>query len=359
MNRTGIARPPLTCSEQSAMPKRKPGSVTVADLIMGIDIGGTSIKGALVDPGSVADEDAGVLGRAKADTRADEGWEQVAEQIDDLIDDACDDAGADRASVRAIGVAVAGAIDHVEGVVLNAVNLKWENVALARGLKEHLDLHAVVENDVRAAIYGEKCAGAAAACRDVFGVWVGTGIGGGLIIGGELFYGSFGTAGEFGRGMVLPWTPPGEGSLEQVCSRTGMSEAIVRLLRSNRKSSLEAPENGDSRRLKSKEIARAFSEEDELVVEVVTHAAQVLGVAIAGVVTLLSLECVVLGGGFVDALGKPYVELVRESVTKAVFPDQARAVKVLRSSLGDDAGPIGAALLAARRLGVRAKAPAA
>lgn len=328
-------------------------------LIIGIDIGGTSTKAALIDPDIVAeDPKAGVLGTGKSDTDCKDGAETGVDALAELFEETCEDAGIGADRVTAIGVAVAGAVDHVEGVVLNAVNLGWNDVPLARLLHQRLGLHTVVENDVRAAVYGERQAGSARKFRDILGIWVGTGIGGGLILNNELFYGSFGTAGEFGRGVVLPWTPPGEGSLEQVCSRTGMAETLVRLLRSNRTSTLEMPEGGDPRAIRSKDIAKAFKAGDELVSEVVDHAAQVLGVAIAGVVTLLSLECVVLGGGLVEALGNRYTERVEESVQKSVFPEVCRAVKVIRSALGNDAGPIGAALLAARRLGVRAR-PAA
>lgn len=328
-------------------------------LILGVDIGGTSTKAALLDTSAILkDPESGVLGRSKGATEAAEGMDSILENMEALLDEACEDAGVERGEVSAIGVAVAGAVDHVEGVVLHAVNLKWEDVAFARMLKETLGLPAVIENDVRAAVYGEARAGVARDCRDIFGVWVGTGIGGGLLLNDELFYGAYGTAGEFGRGVVLPWTPPGEGSLEQVCSRTGIAETLVRLLRSNRTSSLEPPEDNDPRNIKSKDIARAYGDDDELVIEVIDHAAQVLGVAIAGVVTLLSLECVLLGGGLVEAMGEAYTERVREAVLKAVFPDELREVRVLNSTLGDDAGPIGAALLAARRLGLRAKSSA-
>jgi glucokinase len=325
-------------------------------LILGIDMGGTSTKASLIDPTAVLeDPEEGILGRGKADTEARDGVEAGIDALVELIEETCEDAEVDRDRVGAIGIAAAGAVDHVEGVVLNAVNLGWNDVPLARLLHEKLGIHAVVENDVRAAVYGEQRVGAAKGARDIFGVWVGTGIGGGLILGGELFYGSFGTAGEFGRGVVLPWTPPGEGSLEQVCSRTGIAETLVRLLRSNRTSALEMPEGGDPRGIRSKDIARAYGAEDALVTEVVDHSAQVLGVAVAGVITLLSLECVVLGGGLVDALGPAYAERVHESVQKAVFPEVLRTARVLRSGLGDDAGPIGAALLASRRLGVRSR----
>lgn len=326
-------------------------------LIAGIDIGGTSTKLAIIDPSAVAeDPEEGVLGRVKSDTDAHDGADAALDALDDLLDRACEEAEVERGRLAAIGIAVAGAVDHLEGVVLNAVNLRWSDLPLARLVRERLDLPAIVENDVRAAVYGEKLAGAARDSRNAFGVWVGTGIGGGLILNDELFYGSYGTAGEFGRGVVLPWTPPGEGSLEQVCSRTGMAESLVRLLRSNRTSALEMPPDNDPREIRSKDIAKAYKGDDELVAEVVDHAAQVLGIAIAGVVTLLSLDRVVLGGGFVDALGSKYVKRVQETVRKAVFPDECREVKVAKSELGDDAGPVGAALLAARRLGVRTRA---
>jgi glucokinase len=346
------------CGGGAPAAERSPMPRSASPLIAGVDIGGTSIKAALVDAALVVDDpERGVLGRSKVATEADEGLDAVIERIGDAVRESCEEGGVELEQVGGIGVAAAGAVDHVEGVVLNAVNLKWEDVALARLIQEDLELPASVENDVRAAVYGEQRAGAAHGRRDVFGVWIGTGVGGGLILSGELFYGSFGTAGEFGRGIVLPWSPPGEGSLEQVCSRTGIAENIARLLRSNRKSVLELPE-GEARQIKSKEIARAFEQKDELVTEVVEHSAQVLGVVIGGIVTLLSLECVVLGGGLTDALGKPYVSRVRENVLKTVFPDQVREVSVLQSTLGDDAGPIGAALLAARRLGMRARAAA-
>jgi glucokinase len=326
---------------------------TEAPFIVGVDIGGTSIKCSVIDPSEVLKKPKdGVLGRAKADTDAAEGPEAVMARIGEVAREACEEAGIGFGDLGAVGIAAAGAVDHHEGVVLKAVNLKWENLPLARLLKEEMGIPVAVENDVRAAVYGEQRAGAAKGCRDVFGVWVGTGIGGGLILNNELFFGHFGTAGEFGRGVVLPWSPPGEGSLEQVCSRTGISETIVRLLRSNRESVIEKPESGDPTAIRSKEIRRAFEKGDALVTEVVEHAAQVLGVAVGGVVTLLSLECVVLGGGFVDALGEPYAELVGKGVCKSAFPDACREVKVVRSSLGDDAGPVGAALLAGRRWGV-------
>jgi glucokinase len=326
-----------------------------ASFIVGVDIGGTSIKCSVIDPAEVVKKPKdGVLGRAKADTGADDGREAVLARIGEVAHEACEDAKIDFEDIGALGIAAAGAVDHQEGVVLKAVNLKWENLPVARLLKEEMGIPVAVENDVRAAVYGEQRAGAAKGCRDVFGVWVGTGIGGGLILDNELYFGHYGTAGEFGRGVSLPWSPPGEGSLEQVCSRTGISETIVRLLRSNRESVIEKPESGDPTEIRSKEIRKAFEKQDPLVTEVVEHAAQVLGVAIGGVVTLLSLECVVLGGGLVDALGDPYMAVVAKTLARCVFPDECKKVKVVRSDLGDDAGPVGAALLAGRRWGIGA-----
>jgi glucokinase len=349
MSRPAAAGPRPGRAEQSRRMSKAQGRY-----IVGVDVGGTSIKCALIDPSDLARKRAVILGRAKASTDAHEGTEATIARVHELAHEACAEAGVRFGDVAALGVAAAGAVDHQAGVVLKAVNLGWEKLPLARMLRERTDRPVEVENDVRAAVYGEQRAGAARGFRDIFGVWVGTGIGGGLILDDELYFGHFGTAGEFGRGVVLPWAPPGEGSLEQVCSRTGISETIVRLLRSNRESIIERPESRDPTEVRTGDIAKAFEKGDPLVREVVEHAAAVLGIAIAGIATLLSLEAVILGGGLVDGLGEGYVEIVARNIERGAFPDALKEIKVVSSSLSDDAGPVGAALLAARRWGIGA-----
>ncbi|MBC7773433.1 MAG: ROK family protein, partial [Pyrinomonadaceae bacterium] len=275
--------------------------------LVGIDIGGTGIKAAIVTPLGK------VLGRARRDTLPEEGVERVLSRIEEAVVEACWKSGVDRSKLRAVGVGAPGAVDRSRGVVLSAVNLGWKDLRLADLLKKQLGLMVTIENDVDAAIWGEKLVGAGKGETEQLGVWVGTGIGGGLVLNNKLYTGRHNTAGEVGRGVVLPWAPPGQGSVEQVCSRTGMVETLTRLLRSGRSSSIAPGGKFDPEQIDNRALAKGLKSGDPLVVEVVEHAAMVLGTSIGGIITLLSLGRVVLGGGVTDALGRQWLEAVRRA----------------------------------------------
>ncbi|MCW5776510.1 MAG: ROK family protein, partial [Phycisphaeraceae bacterium] len=180
--------------------------------------------------------------------------------------------------------------------------------------------------------------------------------GGGGALGGRLHYGHFLTAGEIGHMHVLPTNPPGQRSLEHNCSRSAVVDRIVRLVRSNRKSMVVDLVGGDFDKIRSKTIAEAYAAGDALVREVVDDSADLLGAHVGGIVTLLALPRVVLGGGLTEAVGPPYVARVREAVRRVAFPDKCKAVEVMASELLDDAGIVGAALLAAERIGAESVA---
>jgi glucokinase len=148
-----------------------------------------------------------------------------------------------------------------------------------------------------------------------------------------------------GRGTL------GHRTVEDLASRTSMVRRIRHMIEYNHKSVVTELVDGDLSRIRSKVIAQAFEQGDNLVVEIVEDAARYIGMAIANSVTLLSLPCVVLGGGASEALGKPWLKLVRKNFEDHVFPDKLKDTKIVLSSLEDNAGPIGAALLAADTLG--------
>ncbi len=313
--------------------------------VVGIDLGGTNMQIGVVS------RDAKVLARAKRKTKADEGQDAVITRVVEGIGEACSEAGLRVSDLSAVGFGVAAAVDPAKGLVLDAVNLRWNDVPLADLMQKRLGRPVVVDNDVNVAVYGENKLGAGENARDLLGVWVGTGIGGGLILDGRLFYGHFMTAGEIGHMIAMPGNQPGTRSLEHNCSRTSVVERLVRLIRSNRKSVIPELVNGDLDDVKSKVVAKAYQMGDELTVEVVDEAADLLGMCIAGVVTLLALPRVVLGGGLTEALGEPFVDRVKKATRRFVFPDRCRAVKVVETKLKDDAGVLGAALLAMDKTG--------
>lgn len=319
------------------MPPSKP--------FVGIDLGGTNMQIGVVSP------DKKLLATAKRKTKAEEGFDAVIGRIIEGVDEAAQAAKTPIAQLAALGIGAPGVVDPEAGVVLEAVNLRWNDAPLAKALTKRLGIPVFIDNDVNVAVYGENELGSGKGSKDLLGVWCGTGIGGGLILNGKLFYGAFKSAGEIGHTILFPNNPPGSRSLEHNCSRTAVVDRIIRLISSNRKSIISQLVDGDLTKVKSKTIGKAYAEQDQLTVEVVEDAAMFLGIAIANVVTLLSLPRVVVGGGLTEALGEPWVKLIEKSTRKFAFPDVCKKVDVVASKLEDNAGVYGAAMIAMDRAG--------
>lgn len=329
----------------------KPTAAPAADptetqgLAAGVDLGGTNIQVGIMR------SDARIVGRCKIKTDAEAGYEAVVGRVMRAVREACESAGVQTTDLACIGVGTPGPVDPSTGTVLEAVNLRWDNAPLRATLSERSGLPVTVDNDVNAAAFGEWRHGAGRGATDLLAVWVGTGVGGGLVLRGQPFTGHFHTAGEIGHMILMPGAAPGSRSIEHNCSRTAVSERIAQLIRANRKSSL-APIIREGKRLKSKALAEAYRAGDALVCEVINDSADRLGMAAGSIASLLSLQRVVIGGGLAEALGEPYVDRVRAATKREVFPSALKAIEVVPSELGDDAGIIGAGLLALHHLGV-------
>lgn len=320
--------------------------------LVGIDLGGTNMQVGVVRPDArEVGASKAVLGTARKKTKAEDGFDSVLDRIGAAVEEACKSAGVALSDVGAVGIGAPGAVDPKTGVVLEAVNLRWTGINLSEALGDRLGAPVFVDNDVNVAVYGEWVLGAAKGARDVLGVWVGTGIGGGLILQNELFYGHYLTAGEVGHMLIFPNNPPGTRSLEHNCSRTAVVDRIVRLIQSNRPSMLSEISGEKYEKIKSKALATAYEREDPLTLEVVNDAARLIGDQVGSIVTLLSLEMVVLGGGLTEAIGEPFVKRVRDATREIAFPQVCKQVKVVASELLDNAGLLGAAMLAGDRSG--------
>ncbi|MFI4897330.1 MAG: ROK family protein [Phycisphaerales bacterium JB059] len=310
---------------------------------VGVDLGGTNIQSGVIDPSGR------IIGRDKRKTEADAGPDGVIDRLVGSVRAACKEAGVEPDELGALGVGAPGPVDAGAGVVIEAVNLCWVNLPLASIIRERLGVPVGLSNDANAGLVAEHRLGAARGADHALGVWVGTGVGGALVIDGKLHTGAYHTAGEIGHVLTDPWAPPGSRSLEHACSRTAIVDRLRQLMRANHASSLTEITGGRLHKIKSRHLLEAYTSGDTLVVEVIDDAAYRLGVAIAGFVTMLSLECVVLGGGLTEALGELLVATVRRGVQNAAFPEVCRNVRVIESALGDDAGILGAALLGADR----------
>lgn len=310
---------------------------------IGIDLGGTNMQIGVVS------SELKLLSQAKKKTKAEDGLDGVMSRIVEGIVEACAEAKVKLTDLEAIGLAAPGAVDPSDGVVLAADNLRWSETPAAQILQKRTGVKTYLDNDVNAAVWGENKLGAGKNAKNLLGVWLGTGIGGGLIFGGELYYGPFFTAGEIGHMIALPFNPPGERSLEHNCSRTAIVNRLIKLIKANRKSKLVDLAEGDLEKIKSKLIGKAYEEKDELTVEVLDSAAELLGITLAGVTTLLSLDRIVLGGGLTEAMGNSWVNLVEQHARKFAFPERCKQVKVVASTLEDRAGLLGAAMIAMQR----------
>lgn len=312
-------------------------SVTV-----GIDLGGTHMQVGVVDDACA------IVGRAGTKTEAPRGASAILDTIALQVRLALERAGLARAD--AVGLAAPGAVDPERGLVLNAPNLGWDDVPAAAELQRRLDMPVVLDNDVNAAVFAEQRLGAGAGCDDLMGLWIGTGIGGGLVLGGRVYQGPKRTAGEIGHVIIEPGNARGLTELEHQCSRTAIARQIGEAIARGEESSLAGivREGGSC---SSAQIAEALAGGDELALRTVTRAGERIGAVLGSVVTLLSLERIVVGGGLVEEAGPFIVEPIQRATRATCWPEELRGVEVRATALGSNAGLLGAALLASGRIG--------
>ncbi|MDR7537326.1 MAG: ROK family protein [Armatimonadota bacterium] len=310
---------------------------------LGVDLGGTKILAAVVDE----------TGRVGATARAatpQAGPPAVVEAIAATADRALAAAGVSRAAVRAAGVGAPGPADPATGVVFAPPNLQgWRDVPLAALVRERLGMPVAVENDANAAALGEHWVGAGRGVDDLLYITVGTGVGGGLILRGQLYTGVSGTAGEIGHMVLVPGGPRCAcgrlGCLEAVASGSAIVREARAALAAGRPSMLAGASALDAR-----EVARAAAEGDPLAREVFARAAGYLGLAAANLVNLLNPAMLIIGGGVARA-GELLLGPVRRIVQAEAFERPAAAVQIVPAALGLHAGAVGAAAAARLRLG--------
>lgn len=311
---------------------------------LGVDLGGTNIQAGLLDA------DGKLIASDRLKTKADGGEDVVVKRIAKVAQSVLEKAGVKPEEVGGLGIGAPGAVNYKKGLVLSAVNLRWTDFPLAKVLEKELALPVVVDNDANVGVWGEYKAGAGKGYTDLMGIFVGTGIGGGFVLNGELYHGAMMTAGEVGHTVLRADAPLGQRTVENLASRTNIVNQLRQLILANHTSVITELTQGDLDKTRSKILAEAYKQKDDLTMRVIGQAAHYLGVTIANMVTLLSLPCIVVGGGVTEALQNDWIELIREVYEEYVFPPGRSKCKIVASVLGDDAGIIGAALLAKQRL---------
>jgi glucokinase len=261
----------------------------------------------------------------------------------------------DNHHLSALGVGTPGPLDPDTGYVIETANLPFKNFPLGPRLKETFGCPTTVENDVNAAIYGEFRAGAAQGARHVLGMFVGTGIGGGLILNSALYHGFGKNAGEIGHMIIKAGGPRcgcgRRGCLEALSSRTAITRDIRKALKNGQKTMLTRIYGKNLDELPSRALREAFDADDKLVSRIVRRAARNIGIGLGSLVNVLSPQIIVLGGGVIEAVGDEIIDIIYKWTRRTAFDFSMKGVKIVKSRLGDDAGVMGAAIIAHEALG--------
>ncbi len=310
------------------------------NLFIGIDLGGTKISTALVDAAGR------IIGRDYCQTQAAEGRRAVVERMVDAARRVMDEADLAPAQVTAVGVGSPGPIDSRTGVVTTPPNLPgWKNVPLKQLIEEALGITTFLENDANAAALGEHRFGAGQGVQNMIYVTASTGIGGGLILNGQLYSGTTGAAGEIGHITVLPWGPycgcGNRGCLEALASGTAIAREGRELVRRGVPTLIAELAAGDPELVTARLVAEAADKGDIEAQEILAEAMTYLGVGMASLVNLFNPELIVIGGGLTK-MGERLFGPVRRAIERRAFPPAARAVRVVPAALGDDVGVLGA-----------------
>lgn len=323
---------------------------------LGIDLGGTKILAAL------ADDEGKILAEAKRATRGEEGQQVVIERIITTAKDAISAAGVKPSAVAAVGIGAPGPVDVAAGVVYNPPNLPgWDQVPLGPALQSALGIPVFVDNDVNVGSLGEFTLGAGRGTKDMVAIFVGTGVGGGVVANGRLHRGFRGSAGEIGHVIVDPSGPVcgcgRQGCLEAFASRTAIERDVQAGLAAGRPSVLaDLLASAKRNRLTSGVIAKAMEQQDALMIEIMARVQFYLGLAVANIVNFFDPEAIVFGGGVAESLGASFLDPIRQ-IALPYFLQQkdAHKVRIVPASLGDHAGVLGAAIMAAQEASLRAQ----
>ena len=310
-------------------------------LFVGLDVGGTTMKAGVVDDAG------GPLSSVCLPTEAFRGQDKGLERMCETIRLAIAKAGLGPESIAAIGVATPGTMDIPAGIILDPPNLRpWQNVPVRAYIHDIFKVPVAFQNDANAAAYGEYWTGAGKAAHSMVLFTLGTGVGGGIVIGDRVLEGEHSHGAELGH-TKIEMTQPRQcgcgrwGCLEAYASATSVvKRTLEALVQDDGRSSLHATlaQLGE---ITSRDVFMA-AHQDALAQRIVEETAYYLAVGTMNMMHIIDPEMIVFGGGMIAA-GQPFLERIRHDVKKLAFPVPAAKTQICYAQLGSDAGFIGAA----------------
>ena len=314
-----------------------------------LDIGGTKILGVIFD------QDKNIVYRIKKKTKKDgDSTDNVEKVIISVVEEMLEGSGISKKEVAAIAAGAPGVIDQAKGIILFSPNLPWRNYDIKSSMEKKFGVPFYIGkkfgvpfyigNDVNVGVLGEYKYGAARGYKDVVGFFVGTGMGGGMILNGELYCGHMYKGAEFGHMILNPEGPlcgcGQRGCLEAFSSKQGMSNYIrVQASRGRETMMAEHVQEGVFR---SKFLKKALKKQDAVTVEAVDRACHYLAIATGNMINTISPEVVVYGGGVIEAAGQTFLEKIEAEVDRYCMPSIRDTVELKIAELGDDSNIYGA-----------------
>lgn len=314
------------------------------DYVVGVDLGGTKIMA------GVFDSSLECLGWSKISTKAQRGPDAVVDRIARCISDAVDECDLDLKRIKGVGIGAPGSVEPVSGRVLFAPNLQWEDVPLKKDLEKLIGTSVFVENDCNMSTLGVYEKELKSKPQHMVGIFLGTGVGAGLILNGQLFSGFNRTAGEIGH-MVVQIDGPkcgcgNKGCFEAFAGRSSIFNRIQSAVKEGQKTILTDMLGDDLQDLRSGDLRKAIRRGDKFVEKIIKEVAEYTGVAVGNLINILNPEVIVLGGGLMEALEDEMLSIITETAFDIALPGTARGIQIQASKLGDDAGIVGCAVLA-------------
>jgi glucokinase len=298
-----------------------------------LDVGGTKVLGAIFN-----EKDEIIFRLKKRSKGSGEGSTDVEKVIVDVVEEMIAESGIDRGKLNAIASCAPGVIDQEKGIVLFTPNLPWRNYDMAGSMRKKFGVPFYVGNDVNLGVLGEYHFGAGRGYKNIVGFFVGTGLGGGLILNGSLFTGNQFKAAEYGHMILEPEGPlcgcGQRGCLEAFSSKMGMSAYIRQQVARGRESLLA--EDVKEGVFRAKKLKKALAAGDKVAEEAVDRACHYLAIATGTMINTFSPDLVLYGGGVIEAMGELFLGKILSEVDRYCMPQIRSTVELKTAALGDD-----------------------
>jgi glucokinase len=318
--------------------------------VLSLDMGGTKILA------SVINSKEGIVARIKNPTDPDSSKVAYIDSLAGIVNDVIRESGMKEKHIETVCLGVPGSVNPYTGVIGLAPNLGLRDFNIKEKLQEKVSIPVLVENDVNLGALGIKNFGVGKKAVNMLAVFIGTGIGGGLILEGEIYRGSKFVAGEIGHVLVDKNGPVcgcgNRGCFEAIASRTAIVNKIIDDIKSGKKSELtDMVKAGE--RIKSKSLAKAVANDDKIVIKRISDGCDVIGGVLASLSNFINFDMIVLGGGLIEALDSFMLPKIEIAFHDHVLNSSAEGLKIVSSKLGDDAAIWGGIALAEEFLDVK------